>query len=126
MKLPLLGLVPENDPVFQRTYQWLHSKDYEYSNQGKAYGLPGSWRVYATCCWSVADHLRLKSGQSQALKILEAATWDGGIVSEMLDPATAEGLAGGGAFATAAGYVAHAIYQSFVEGKGKTKGKKTD
>ena len=48
------------------------------------------------------------------MKVLGKATWDGGLVSEMLDPDTAEGLPGGGGFATAAGYVAHAIYEKFV------------
>lgn len=117
MKLPLFGFIKESDPAFVRTYQWLHSRDYQYSNHGKAYGLPGSWRVASTCCWSVADHLRLKAGHAQAMKVLGKASWDGGIVSEMLDPDTAEGLQGGGGFATAAGYVAHAIYEKFVEKK---------
>ena len=31
MKLPLLGFVPENDPVFVRTFEWLNSKNYKYS-----------------------------------------------------------------------------------------------
>lgn len=111
-KLPLLGLVPETDKVWNRTMDWLNSKHYKYSNHGKAYGLPGSFRVDFTCCWNVGEYLRLSRGKERALKVLRKATWDGGIVSEGLDPATAEGVGGGGAFAAAAGYVAHSIYHA--------------
>ena len=37
-KLPLLGFVAEDDPVFARTYDWLHSRDYQYSYAGAPYG----------------------------------------------------------------------------------------
>jgi hypothetical protein len=120
VKLPALGFVPENDPVFTRTWDWLHSDHNPYSNNKKAYGLPASWRVAFTGCWVVADHLRLKRGQANALRILAKATWDSGIVSEGLDPETAEGVGGGSAFATAAGYVSHAIWDVFGQ-KGKKK-----
>jgi hypothetical protein len=114
-KLPILGFVKEDFPAFRRTWDWLHSKNYPFNNQDKPYGLYGSWRVSQTCCWTIADQLRLKIGHARALKVLEKATWDGGIVSEMLDPATADGISGGSAFATAAGYVAHAVYEVFGE-----------
>lgn len=107
--LPATGIVSEHDPVFRRTYDWLHSANHPYSNHRHPFGLPGSFRVSFTCCWSVADHLRLKAGRAKAEKILSAATWDGGIVSEGLDPATARGVGGGSAFAAAAGYVAKAL-----------------
>ncbi len=111
-RLPLLGLIPESDKVWNRTIDWLNSKHYKFSNHGKAYGLPGSHRVAFTCCWNVGEYLRLSRGKERALKILRKATWDGGIVSEGLEPATAEGVGGGGAFAAAAGYVAHSIYHA--------------
>ena len=60
----------------------------------------------------MGEYLRLSRGRERALKILRKATWDGGIVSEGLEPATAEGVGGGGAFAAAAGYVAHSIYHA--------------
>ena len=109
MKLATLGFVPEDDPVFARTYRWLHSKNYPYGYEDQPYGLPGSYRLPFTTSWSVADHLGLKAGREQALKILRASGWDGGIITEGVDPATAEMDQAGRAFATAAGYVADAI-----------------
>ena len=57
MKLPALGFVPETDPVFIHTYQWLHSSNYKYSYSDQPYGLPGSYRLLFTTSWSIADHL---------------------------------------------------------------------
>lgn len=108
MKLPILGFVPETNPIFERTYRWLHSTSYKYSYAGTPYGVPGSYRLPETTSWVVADELRLSQGKQQAMKILLASPWDGGIVSEGLDPETAA-VGSGNAFATAAGYVAHAI-----------------
>lgn len=112
-KLPALGFMPEDDPLFVRTYDWLHSKNYIYSNADLPYGLPGSYRVPFTTAWAVADHLALKPGQQQALKILRSSPWDGGIITEGVDPATGAVDSAGRAFATAAGYVAHTICQNF-------------
>jgi len=109
LRLPALGFISQGDPLFRRTYQWLHSRSFEYSNVGKPYGLPGSYRLPDTTSWSIADHLRLRIGQRKALKILRASPWDAGIVSEQLDPATAKSVPGGGAFATAAGYLADTV-----------------
>jgi hypothetical protein len=116
MKLPALGFISENDPLFVRTFEWLHSKNYKYSYSDRAYGLPGSYRLPFTTSWSVADHLLLTRGREQALKILRASGWDGGIISEGVDPDTAFMDRAGRAFATAAGYVAHSICQEFCTG----------
>ena len=113
MRLPALGFISEDDAVFARTYEWLHSKNFPYSYSDKAYGLPGSYRLPITTSWSVADHLHLKRGQEQALKVLRASNWDGGIISEGVDPATGRMDYSGRAFATAAGYVADAICREF-------------
>jgi len=113
LKLPALGFISEDDPVFIRTYEWLHSKNYKYSFFDQPYGLPGSYRLPISTSWSVADHLLLARGRETALKVLHASTWDAGIISEGLDPKTANMDAAGGAFATAAGYVAHAICQTY-------------
>ena len=115
LKLPALGFVSEDDPVFVRTYQWLHSKNYKYSYSDQPFGLPGSYRLPFSTSWSVADHLGLARGREQALKILRASHWDGGIISEGVDPTSAVMDYDGRAFATAAGYVAHAICQSFCQ-----------
>lgn len=116
-KLPALGFVAETDPVFGRTYQWLHSKNYEYSYSDQPFGLPGSYRLPFTTSWTVADHLGLKAGREQALKILRTSRWDGGIISEGVNPTSAVMDYDGRAFATAAGYVAHALCQSFCMSK---------
>ncbi len=111
MKLPALGFIPETDPVFVRTYRWLHSNGYEYSYSDKPYGLPGSYRLPFTTSWTIADHLSLTMGREQALKVLRASGWDGGIITEGVDPASGLPDQQGRAFATAAGYLAHAICQ---------------
>jgi hypothetical protein len=117
MKLPSIGFLSEDDPLFIRTYNWLHSKNYRYSFSDQPYGLPGSYRLLFTAVWPIADHLQLKLGRAQALHILKDAHWDAGIITEgvhseddAIDPA-------GRAFATAAGYMAHSICQSFCSTK---------
>ena len=112
MRLPALGFVAEDDPVFVRTYQWLHSNRYQYSYADQPFGFPGGYRLPFTTSWSVADHLLLKAGHDQALKVLRASEWDGGIITEGIDPSSARMDHAGRAFATAAGYVAHAICES--------------
>jgi hypothetical protein len=111
LKLPALGFIAEGNADFVRTYQWLHSRNYPYSYADQPFGLPGSYRLPFTTSWSIADHLLLTAGRDKALKILRASDWDGGIITEGVDPASARMDQAGRAFATAAGYVAHAICQ---------------
>lgn len=113
MKLPALGFIGEDDPLFRRTYAWLHSPHYQYSYSNQPYGLPGSYRLPFTTSWEVADHLRLKAGRAQALKILKHSPWDGGIITEGVKADTGVPDTQGLAFATAAGYVAHTICDQF-------------
>ena len=113
MKLPALGFISEDDPIFRRTYAWLHSKHYPYSYSDQPYGLPGSYRLPFTTSWEVADHLRLAAGRAQALKILKQSPWDGGIITEGVKADTGVPDTQGLAFATAAGYVAHTICRQF-------------
>ena len=113
LKLPYLGFIAEDDPLFRRTYNWLHSPNYQYSYVGTPYGLPGSYRVPFTTSWSVADHLRLKAGRAKALKVVTESPWDGGIVTEGVKPDTGIPDQQGRAFATAAGYVGHTICEQF-------------
>lgn len=113
MKLPALGFVSENDPLFRRTYAWLHSSHYQYSYADQPYGLPGSYRLPFTTSWEVTDHLRLAAGRAQALKILKQSPWDGGIITEGVKADTGVPDQEGRAFATAAGYVAHTICQEY-------------
>jgi hypothetical protein len=113
LKLPVLGFIAEDDPLFVRTYNWLHSAHYPYSYSDQPWGLPGSYRLPFTTSWSVADHLRLKVGRAQALKVLTDSVWDGGIITEGVKPETGQPEQDGRAFATAAGYVAHEICAQF-------------
>ena len=113
LKLPALGFISEDDPVFIRTYEWLHSQNYKYSYSDRPYGLPGSYRLPFTTSWTIADQLSITRGREQALKVLRTSAWDGGIISEGVDPNSAVMDSAGRAFATAAGYVAHSICQNF-------------
>jgi hypothetical protein len=113
MRLPALGFIAEDDPLFLRTYDWLHSSSYSYSYSDQPYGVPGSYRLPFSTSWSLADHLGLTRGRDHALKTLLASPWDGGIISEGINPSTATMEPGGGAFATAAGDVGHAICQLY-------------
>ena len=40
MKLPLLGFIAEDDPLFVRTYEWFHSENYPYSYADQAWDCP--------------------------------------------------------------------------------------
>lgn len=113
LKLPYLGFISENDPLFVRTYDWLHSKNYQFSYFNQPWGLPGSYRLPFTTSWSVADHLRLKAGRARAMKVLTESVWDGGIITEGVKPDTGRPDQAGLAFATAAGYVGHTICEEF-------------
>jgi hypothetical protein len=117
LKLPYLGFISEDDPLFVRTYDWLHSAHYQYSYADKPWGLPGSYRLPFTTSWSVADHLRLKAGRAKALKVLTESVWDGGIITEGVKPDTGQPDQQGLAFATAAGYVAHTICVQYCTGR---------
>jgi hypothetical protein len=109
LRLPELGFLSQSDPTFANTYQWLHSPAYQYAFAGKPYGLPGSYRLLFTTSWGIADHLTLDIGRERALKILRASDWDGGIITEGVSADTGKMDQAGRAFATAAGYMAHAI-----------------
>lgn len=113
MKLPYLGFISEDDPLFVRTYNWLHSSHYQYSYADQPWGLPGSYRLPFTTSWSVADHLRLKAGRQKALKVLTQSPWDGGIITEGVKAETGMPDQQGRGFATAAGYIGHTICEQF-------------
>ena len=113
LKLPVLGFLPEGDPIFIRTYDWLHSSNYKYSYSDRPYGLPGTARLPFTASWSVADHLSLQRGREKGLKVLRSSAWDAGIVTEGVDPTSGAMEEAGRAFATASGYIAHAICRNY-------------
>ena len=121
MKLPYLGFISGDDPLFVRTYNWLHSAHYGYSYADKRWGLPGSYRLPFTTSWSVADHLRLKAGRARALDVLTHSVWDGGIITEGVKPDTGMPDQQGRAFATAAGYIGHTICEEYCIDRGAKK-----
>lgn len=123
LKLPTLGLLPEDDPRFARTYDWLHSANYRYSFSDRPYGLPGSYRIDFTSSWTIADELLLRRGHDKAKAMLLASPWDAGIISEGINPSTGRMDMAGRAFATAAGYVGHAICASYCNDRPATAGK---
>jgi hypothetical protein len=112
-KLPALGFLAEDHPVFLATSARLRSAAYAFGNHDAAYGVPGSYRLPFTTAWVLADHLRLAHLRADALRILTRSNWDGGIVTEGLDPETGRMDREGRAFATAAGYVAAAIFDVY-------------
>ncbi len=113
LRLPAIGFIKESDPVFAKTYEWLHSDGYEWSQKGLPWGLPTSHRLPFTSIWAVADRLRLDRGRKRAVEFLDKTQWDHGIFCEGIDPRTAEAMGGGSAFATVAGYMSHCIYETF-------------
>ncbi len=109
LKLPILGFLAEDDPLFARTFEWLHSAHYKFSYSDRHYGLPGSYRLPFTTSWVMADELLLRRSHAKAEQSLLPSPWDAGSITEGIDPDTALPDRAGRAFATAAGYVAHAI-----------------
>lgn len=66
-----------------------------------------------------AGQLMLKASHDRALTVLLTSQWDGGIITEGVNPSTARMDQAGRAFATAAGYVAHAICETACTDKPK-------
>ena len=59
--------VPFRDPAWDLIEYWIPTTHLT------ADGLSGSYRMPFTTSWSVADHLSLKEGRAQALKVLRAS-----------------------------------------------------
>jgi uncharacterized protein len=116
LKLVSLGIDTESSPLFQNTYRYLHSSNYRYSHTGTPFGFPGSYRLPFTSSWVLADELSLSLAREHALHTLLTSHWDNGIITEGIDPSTASIDNQGRAFATAAGYVAHALCEHFCTG----------
>ena len=112
-RLPALGFIAENDPVFIATAERLRAPGMAHSHHGLPFGLPGSSRLPFTTAWVIADHLRLEQSRDAALGMLTGTAWDGGLIAEGIDPATGRVERDGRAFAAAAGYVAAALHDVF-------------
>ncbi len=111
--LPFHGFCSYEESVYQNTIEYLHSKDYKYSFAGTNFPTVGCDHFPHPACFSIANDMlsyRVVKGRELILK----ASLDNGIACESIDENTGE-LATGAAFATMAGFLAYAIYNSQVK-----------
>lgn len=105
--LPYLGFCAPDDPVYMNTARMIRSPDYEYSFAGCEFADIGC--AHAPHPWLLSVANSLLSGEAErALDILCRAKLDNGIVCESIDEHTGE-CTTGEHFATAAGFVCHAL-----------------
>ena len=105
--LPYLGFCAGDDPIWLNTARMIRSPDYAYSFAGCEFADIGC--AHAPHPWLPSVANSLLSGESgRALDILRRAALDNGIVCESIDEHTGE-CATGEHFATAAGFVCHAL-----------------
>ena len=105
--LPYLGFCAADDPIWLNTARMIRSPDYAYSFADCEFADIGC--AHAPHPWLPSVANSLLSGESgRALDILRRAELDNGIVCESIDEHTGE-CATGEHFATAAGFVCHAL-----------------
>ena len=105
--LPYLGFCAGDDPIWLNTARMIRSPDYADSFAGCEFADIGC--AHAPHPWLPSVANSLLSGESgRALDILRRAALDNGIVCESIDEHTGE-CATGEHFATAAGFVCHAL-----------------
>lgn len=105
--LPYLGFCSAGDPIYANTARMIRSPDYAYSFAGCEFADIGCAHAPHPWLLSVANSL-LSGGEERAISILRRAFLDNGIVCESIDEHTGE-CATGEHFATAAGFVCHAL-----------------
>lgn len=105
--LPYLGFCESGCPEYVNTARMIRSPGYKYSFAGCEFADIGC--AHAPHPWlpSIANSL-LSGEEARALGILRRAFMDNGIVCESIDEHTGE-CATGAHFATAAGFVCHAL-----------------
>jgi len=110
--LTYYGFCSVDDPVYQNTVEWIHSKHNPYH-----YGevpFPGVGCPHAEHPFVMSLFNALLSGREDlahhALQVLRRAPFDGGVACESYDRWTGR-VKTGAAFATCAGFLAYAIYQ---------------
>ena len=105
--LPYLGFCESDCPEYVNTARMIRSSDYAYSFAGCEFADIGC--AHAPHPWlpSIANSL-LSGEEARAEDILRRAFMDNGIVCESIDEHTGE-CATGAHFATAAGFVCHAL-----------------
>lgn len=106
--LPHLGFCAEDDPVYLNTLQLIRSPDNPYAFAGQPFAELGCAHAPYPWVLSIANSLLMPTRREQARELLLRAELDGGIACESIDPATGR-AATGQAFATCAGFLAHAL-----------------
>lgn len=124
--LPYYGFCKKSDPVWRATARWVRSQDNPYSFRSRRFRAGGC--AHAAHPWVLGAANDLLSGETDsALAFFRDAPMDNGVACESVDAVTGA-CATGEAFATCAGFAAHALRQTQPtrvpgEGRNKKRGK---
>lgn len=116
--LPYYGFCPREDPVFQNTARWIRSAGNPYHHGDCPF--PGRGSRHCGKPWPMAAANAILAGFTEEAGLLRRASMDHGFCCETVDPDTGR-AATGAAFASAAGFLAHALWTAF--GSNLIKGK---
>lgn len=106
MLLPYYGLVDHDDPVWRATAAWIHSEQNPHGPGEGRYATPSC--PHAPYPWLLAVGNALLAGDTRWLDLLPELPLDAGFACETFDADTGEPRTGA-AFASCAGWIAHAI-----------------
>lgn len=107
--LAYYGFCSPEDTIFKNTVAWIRSSHNPYFHQGCAFGEAGS--LHCANPWPLAAANDLLAFAAGGADFLKRAPMDQGFCCETVDPHTGR-VSTGAAFASAAGFLAHAIYTS--------------
>jgi meiotically up-regulated gene 157 (Mug157) protein len=114
--LPYFGFCEPEEQVWRNTVAFLHSREFPYSFAGEPFAEIGC--AHSPQPWTLGLCNRMLSGQREKVRpLLEKCDFDGGIACEAFDSKTGKPYSGL-AFATAAGFLAWAIWKAFGKGEG--------
>jgi hypothetical protein len=121
--LPHYGFCKKTNPVWRATERWIHSESNPYSFQGKPFEAPGC--AHAAHPWVLGAANDLLSGRTESGTAFFAnVSMDSGIPCESVDEVTGA-CASGEAFATCAGFVAHAL-ETVIQEKPQSRSKRLE
>ena len=104
------------DPVFKNTVSWIRSPDNPHFHHTTPFTEAGS--LHAPAPWPLAACNDILAFNEGGLDFLKRAPMDSGFCCETVDPQTGR-AATGAAFASAAGFLAHALW--WAAGRNKVK-----
>lgn len=110
--LPVHGFCGWDDPVYQATVAYVRSPEYRHAFTGCEFEELGCTHAEHPWILSAANSLFLPWRKAQARDLIVRAPMDNGIACESIDEHTGE-CQTGAAFATCAGYLAHAIWSAY-------------